>query len=37
MLNSDVKLYEALVLALIFLMFTFIGYLMGRYIHKEKE
>ena len=36
MFSSDIKLYEGILLAFSHLMFTFIGYLMGRYVHKDK-
>jgi len=36
MFDSQIKLYEGLLLALSYLIFIFIGYAMGRYI-KEKE
>ena len=35
MFNSQIKLYEGLILAFTYLIFAFIGYLMGRYIHKD--
>ena len=35
MFDSSIKLSEALLLALSYMVFVFVGYLMGRYFHKE--